>query len=58
MVKRVCCRWDASKPADVHNLVLLTFDEAEVHEGMSLDQVRCEKPDFFKFVVQRLQQAT
>lgn len=28
---QLLCRWNASNPADVDNLVLLTFDEADQH---------------------------
>ena len=52
-----CCRWDASKPAAVDNLVLLTFAEAEEHEAQTLQQVRDHDPEFAKFVDVVLKQA-
>ena len=43
-------RWDKGKPASVHNLVLLSFDEAEAHEARTLRQVQEEQPEMFAYV--------
>lgn len=41
------CRWDKDRPATVDNLVLLNFEEAEEHEGTTLDKVRESDPAFY-----------
>jgi tRNA A37 threonylcarbamoyladenosine dehydratase len=48
-------RWDASRPARVDNLVLLTLAEADAHEalglqGSGLDELRAKEPKFVAFV--------
>lgn len=50
-------RWDANRAADVDNLVLLSFDEAEAHEAASLESVRHHHPDLVAYVDRRLQYA-
>jgi hypothetical protein len=42
------CRWDASKPATVDNLVLLTMDEADAHEALpgGLQELQASEPAF------------
>ena len=43
-------RWDRERPATVDNLVLLTFEEAEEHEGMMPNDVRAANLEFFERV--------
>ncbi|CAL8471181.1 g10723 [Coccomyxa elongata] len=43
-------RWDKDRPPTVDNLVLLTFEEAEQHEGMALEDVRAADPAFYQRV--------
>lgn len=43
-------RWDRERPATVDNLVLLTFEEAEQHEGMTPNDVRAADLEFFERV--------
>ncbi len=50
-------RWDQKRPATVDNLVLLTFGEAEQHEGMTPEDVKTEDPDFFRRVQQGIARA-
>ncbi|CAK0785696.1 hypothetical protein CVIRNUC_008907 [Coccomyxa viridis] len=40
-------RWDAQRGATVDNLVLLTFEEAEVHEASDLNSVQQSEPELF-----------
>lgn len=47
-------RWDGSKPPTVDNLVLLTSDEAEVHDAAGLEQLRQQEPEFVSRVEQLL----
>lgn len=39
-------RWDAAAPATVDNLVLLTQQEADLHDQTTLDQLRQQEPAF------------
>ncbi len=50
-------RWSVERPADVDNLVLLTFDEAEAHEGAKHDLpvVRRMRPALASFVEAKLE---
>lgn len=48
------CRWDRERPPTVDNLVLLSFGEAEQHEGMSLEDVRAADPVFYQRVQKTL----
>ncbi|KAK1302398.1 Ubiquitin-like modifier-activating enzyme 5 [Acorus calamus] len=50
-------RWNQAKPATVSNLILLKFKEAEVHESMTLDDVKDKEPDFFAMVTDVLKRA-
>ncbi|GAB4818660.1 hypothetical protein N2152v2_005706 [Parachlorella kessleri] len=51
-------RWDATKPATIDNLVLLTLQEAEEHERLgSLDDLRDLDPSFCKKVDEVLRRA-
>lgn len=55
-----CCRWDVAQPADVGNLVLLTFSEAEVHEeagAEGLAALQKQEPEFVAFVEAKLDRA-
>lgn len=48
-------RWDVARPAEIDNLVLLTFEEAEVHEGEpDLEHVKQSRPAFVAFVEAKL----
>jgi hypothetical protein len=51
------CRWDAAQPADVGNLVLLTFAEAEAHEHADLAALQRDQPEFAAFVEAKLDRA-
>lgn len=51
------CRWDVAQPADVGNLVLLTFAEAEAHEDADLAVLRQTEPEFVAFVEAKLDRA-
>ena len=53
----VTCRWDAAQPADVSNLVLLTFEEAEAHERADLAALERDEPEFAAFVKAKLDRA-
>ncbi|GMH32893.1 hypothetical protein BSKO_00727 [Bryopsis sp. KO-2023] len=46
----VLTRWDCQKPPVIHNLVLLTFDEAESHDLITLDAVERNDKKFFDYV--------
>ena len=48
-------RWDASQPATVDNVVMLTCAEAEAHEETSLDTLKQGDPDFVRAVEAVLQ---
>lgn len=50
-------RWDAERPADVGNLVLMTFNEAEAHEAISLADVRRDQPSLATYVDRQLERA-
>ncbi|CAI5457863.1 unnamed protein product [Closterium sp. Yama58-4] len=50
-------RWNAALPPTIDNLVLFTFDEAEAHEAMSLEQVELEQPELFRLVDSTLERA-
>lgn len=53
-------RWDVAQPADVSNLVLLTFAEAEAHEeagSEGLAALRQQEPVFVAFVEAKLDRA-
>lgn len=39
-------RWDRSKPPTVDNLVLLTSEEADVHDATGLEQLQQQEPEF------------
>ena len=57
---RFSCRWDAAKPADVDNLVLLSFVEAEAHEAEAAGDVAAlhrREPKFATFVEAKLDRA-
>eukprot|EP00850_Spirogloea_muscicola_P006943 SM000034S12697 [mRNA] locus=s34:219478:222751:- [translate_table: standard] len=43
-------RWDQSQPPDIANLVLLTFQEAEEHESMTLAEIQRKEPKYFAAV--------
>lgn len=45
------CRWDTTQDADMDNLVLLTFDEADAHDEHALDDL---DNNFRDYVEQRL----
>lgn len=47
----LCFRWDAAKGADIDNLVLLTFDEADQHDE---SQGRDMQPEIHQYVTSRL----
>jgi hypothetical protein len=49
-------RWDRSKPPTVDNLVLLTAEEAEVHDVTGLEPLHQQEPDFVKHVERLLDQ--
>lgn len=49
------CRWDASQQADIDNLVLLTFDEADQHDEQLEEQQDAElQQSFEQYVASRL----
>ncbi|CAI7787442.1 unnamed protein product [Closterium sp. NIES-53] len=50
-------RWNAALPPTIDNLVLFTFDEAEAHEAMPLEQVESEQPELFRLVDATLERA-
>jgi hypothetical protein len=50
-------RWDAAQPADVGNLVLLTFEEAEEHEHADLAALERDQPEFATFIRAKLDRA-
>ncbi|XP_072953558.1 uncharacterized protein [Typha angustifolia] len=50
-------RWDKSRPATVANLILLKFNEADVHESTTVDHIKEEEPEFYSTVTQRLKKA-
>ncbi|KAL6763247.1 hypothetical protein V8C86DRAFT_2497247 [Haematococcus lacustris] len=50
-------RWDASKPAHVDNLVLLTFEEADAHDATSLVELRLRDPEYCERVERVLTKA-
>ncbi|CAI6004886.1 unnamed protein product [Closterium sp. NIES-65] len=50
-------RWNAALPPAIDNLVLFTFDEAEAHEAMPLEQVESEQPELFRLVDATLERA-
>ena len=39
-------RWDASKPATADNLVLLSKEEADVHDAATLQEIQLDEPEF------------
>jgi hypothetical protein len=39
-------RWDASKPATADNLVLLSKDEADAHDELTLAELQRKEPEF------------
>ena len=48
-------RWDASQHADIDNLVLLTFDEADRHDEQLEEQQDAEvQQSFERYVASRL----
>lgn len=49
--------WDASRPAEVDNLVLLTRDEADIHDAMSLAELETSEPVFFAHVERALRKS-
>lgn len=51
----ILTRWDSSNPATLDNLVLLTFEEADKHDEMTLQEVRDADPAFFAYVERVLQ---
>lgn len=50
-------RWDDDDEADVNNLVLLAFDEAEAHEATCLKDIRRDQPVFSAYVDKQLERA-
>ncbi|CAI5471508.1 unnamed protein product [Closterium sp. Yama58-4] len=49
--------WNAALPPTIDNLILFTFDEAEAHEAMSMEQVESEHPELFQLVDVTLERA-
>lgn len=45
------CRWDREQPPTVDNLVLLTFEEAEAHEGSDLEGIQQRDPQLVQKVM-------
>jgi tRNA threonylcarbamoyladenosine dehydratase len=43
-------RWDASQPATVDNLLLLTFEEADAHDATTLQALQQQEPELYRFV--------
>ena len=58
-VPNICCwtlcRWDVSKPAAVDNLVLMTFEEADQHDGEGATDQSDAQASYSMYVQQRLQ---
>eukprot|EP00897_Mesotaenium_endlicherianum_P004166 jgi/Mesen1/3778/ME000205S03031 len=50
-------RWDQTQPPSITNLVLLTFDEAEHHEGSTLQSIKEHEPVYFSSVASVLARA-
>ncbi|XP_054798253.1 tRNA threonylcarbamoyladenosine dehydratase 2 isoform X2 [Prosopis cineraria] len=50
-------RWDRTKPANVSNLILLKFKEADEHESRTIDDIKKEEPEFYKRVTGVLRRA-
>ena len=49
------CRWDACQQADIDNLVLLTFDEADQHDEQLKEQQDAKvQQSFEQYVASRL----
>jgi molybdopterin/thiamine biosynthesis adenylyltransferase len=50
----VLTRWDRARNGCVDNLVLLTRDEAEKHDGCDFEQLKIKEPEFVEFVEKKL----
>lgn len=53
----VLTRWEPARPAGVHNLVLLTFDEADDHDAHGPQHARAKHPDWARHVEHTLARA-
>jgi len=54
-VSGVTCRWDASKPAGVDNLVLMTFEQADQHDEGGAAAHQRTTDAYSNYVEQRLE---